>query len=103
MSVPIDENYKNKIASSIIVDLNKAILSGDLPDNEIHEVCTYVTVVLRDMKTDEELVDFYKKMRRRWPFFSNLLDEMNRQNKVVGQLEDSLLKRNTNVNITRQI
>lgn len=93
MSVTFDENYKNKVAFSIIVRINQAIKSGDLPDNELCEVCTYVTVALKSMKSNDELTDFLLKMTYRWNFFEDVLNEVKNQNKVIGNIENSLLNR----------
>ncbi len=93
MAITFDEDYKNKIGFTIIVELNKAIKSGELPDNELSEVCTYVTVGLKHMKSHDELTDFLKKMTGRWNFFKNVHEEVTKQNSVVDTIENNFLNR----------
>jgi hypothetical protein len=93
MSVTFDDNYRNQITISLTVRIGRAINSGELDDDEICEVCSYVTVALDTIKSKEEMTDFLIKMSARWPLFQEILDEENKRNNTLSQIDDMLLNR----------
>jgi hypothetical protein len=93
MAITFDDEYKNKVAYSIVISINKAMKAGELHQHELSEVCTYVTVAMKGMKSHDELKDFLRKMAARWGFFTNILQDITKENDVVNGIEKSFLNR----------
>jgi len=82
-----DENYKNKMTLSLTVRIGRAIKSGELDDNELCEVCSYVAVAMDTIKSIEEVADFLTKMSARWPFFQEVLNEHKKMDNTIAQID----------------
>ncbi len=75
------------------VGIGKALKSGDLDENELCEVCSYVSVALDTIQSTEELIDFLTKMSARWPFFQEVLDEQKKMDNTVTQIDKMFVSR----------
>ena len=88
-----DENYKNKMTLSLTIRIGKALKSGELGENELCEVCSYVSVAMDTIKSIEEVTDFLTKMSARWPFFQEILDEQKKMDKTITQIDTMFVSR----------
>jgi len=95
MSGTFDENYKNKITLSLTVRIGKALKSGELDENELCEVCSYVAVAMDTIKSIEELTDFLTVTSARWPFFQEILEEHKKTDNTIAQIDKMFVGRGT--------
>jgi hypothetical protein len=87
MSATFDENYKNKMTLTLTVRIGKALKSGELDENELCEVCSYVSVAMDTIKSVEEVTDFLTKISARWPFFQEVLNEQKKTDNTIAQID----------------
>jgi hypothetical protein len=75
MALVFDEKYRNNIGCRITIRIGQAIKDGELPEEEIKEICAYVLVAIQDIKTEDEFSSFCFLLSARWPFLKQLTEE----------------------------
>lgn len=78
---------------SLTVRIGKALKSGELDENELCEVCSYVEVAMDSIKSTEEATDFLTKMSARWPFFQEVLNEQKKMDNTLTQIDKMFVSR----------
>lgn len=93
MAVSFDDAYRKNAGVKISVRIGQAIKDGELPDDEVHELCAYVLVAIQDMRSEEEYLHFLITLTARWPFFRQLADSERAKLATVTNIETMFAER----------
>jgi hypothetical protein len=75
MAFIFDEKLRNNIGCRITIRIGEAIKDGELPEDEIQQICAYLLVAITDIKTEEEFINFLFILSGRWPFVKEVCEE----------------------------
>jgi hypothetical protein len=94
MATSVDKSYIDSIGVKVTLRIGKSVQSGDIPEDELAEVCDYALVAFESMTTGEELLDFLKKLSARWPVFTDIFQTEEKNLLTVSSIEQSFVQRN---------
>lgn len=95
----VDLVYKNKIGERLTRRLAKALKDGEITEQEMSTIASYILENINHAKDNAELIVFVEELSKKWPIFSQILvveqREINEENKnqAIDQAE-CLMKEN---------
>jgi hypothetical protein len=93
MAAPIPPTHLNTIGCRITVRISEAIKNNELPDDELPELCAYLAVALKDIRTDEELMRFLVVLSARWPFLKSVSGDITGGLSTLSHIEEAFAQR----------